>query len=439
MKAYFTSNKRMLRKFSQCTCFFTYGQCLGRKFGQSILTSNIKNKNHPVYAANQSTPILFHFFHNTLHLSYTSVEKLYDIYQLIDSDNSGEIEIDEYLLYFELHKSRFAKRAFEVLDSDGSGAIDFNEFVVGLYNFLTFDSTSLCNFAFTIYDEDNSGYLDEKEIEKIVKDLYGKRNYKKNISAQKCIEQLKSLEWIKNVEDHTITKGSNDSYGSGRSNGFQQKEIDFDQFQKFCGHHSIMLLPAFIMQFELQKKILGSGFWDALAVQRKKLEAECNKNVGGRGGRGDDLLNELKGMVSALNEEIREDEGGKGVIFNFDDDDCTYNYRSPTPPGSLSNATATTTKTFKSPPVSPSNLCRVPDGSLQHKQYRKSPPQSPSNRLKNKYLVLSHSMSKRMKNGSIGSSNNLSKTAAELKAIKKQKLKAKYKKEMREARQVKSS
>ena len=86
----------MLRKFSQCTCFFTYGQCLGRKFGQSILTSNIKNKNHPVYAANQSTPILFHFFHNTLHLSYTSVEKLYDIYQLIDSDNSGEIEIDEY-------------------------------------------------------------------------------------------------------------------------------------------------------------------------------------------------------------------------------------------------------------------------------------------------------------------------------------------------------
>ena len=88
-------------------------------------------------------------------------------------------------------------------------------------------------FAFTIYDEDASGFLESDEIESICKDLYGKRNYKHNKSAQKCIAQLKSGDWI-SAEDNTH-QSVNDT------------ELDFVAFEKFCRHHEIMLLPAFLM------------------------------------------------------------------------------------------------------------------------------------------------------------------------------------------------
>ena len=105
------------RYFSQCTCFFTYGRCLGRKFGQSLLTSKVRTPSHPVYQ-HHTPPIMFDLFTHQLHLSPRAIEKLFDIFLAIDTDDSGEIEIDEYLVFFQLQKSRFAKRAFDVLDAD---------------------------------------------------------------------------------------------------------------------------------------------------------------------------------------------------------------------------------------------------------------------------------------------------------------------------------
>lgn len=207
---------------------------------------------------------------------------MYDVFLQIDKDNSGEIDLDEFLVFFVLQKSRFAIKTFSILDSDGSGEISFDEFVIGLYNFCTFDPVSLMRFAFTIYDADGSGYLDSDEIECICKDLYGKRNYKSNISAQRCIAQLKNGEW----------NSSNDQTTGGIEN-----ELDFVLFEKFCRHHEIMLLPAFLMQYDLQKQVLGAGFWDAIAVDRKNLETKLGCH---------DLVDRLKEMAATPDGEFME-------------------------------------------------------------------------------------------------------------------------------------
>ena len=212
---------------SQCTCFFTYGQCLGRRFGKSLLSSKAVRPHHPLYSDPIASKHLKLFF-DTMDLSPRAIEKLYDVFQKIDTDRSGSLDLNEFLTYFVLQKSRFAKRAFSVLDADGSGDINFVEFVLGMFNFCTFDTVSLARFAFTIYDEDASGFLDSDEIESICKDLYGKRNYKHNKSAQKCIAQLKSGDWM-SAEDNTH-QSVNDT------------ELDFVAFEKFCRHHEIMLL-----------------------------------------------------------------------------------------------------------------------------------------------------------------------------------------------------
>ena len=76
-------------------------------------------------------------------------------------------------------------------------------------------------------------------------------------------------------------------------------------FVSFCRNHAIMLLPAFVMQYDLQKKVLGAGFWDALALQRKQLEHTCKD---------DDLLKQLKNIVAAtLIEEEKKKKGQKSM------------------------------------------------------------------------------------------------------------------------------
>ena len=103
-------------------CLFNFN-CLGRCYGRSLLQSGVVRSDHPVHNDDDAKKYLPMF--NTLSLSIRSIETLYEIFQLIDCDSSGEVDIDEFLIYFRLQKSRFAIRAFNILDADGSGEIDF--------------------------------------------------------------------------------------------------------------------------------------------------------------------------------------------------------------------------------------------------------------------------------------------------------------------------
>ena len=150
-----------------------------------------------------------------------------------------------------------------MIDADKSGEIDFGEFVLGLYNFCTHDNMSLCRCAFNLYDEDGSGYLDHDEIEVIVKELYGRRAYKKNAQAQKIMKQIEALEW-----------SATDCVGTGWM-------IDFPRFYEFCRSHPSLLYPAFLMQTNLQTRVLGTGFWTIAAENRRRLEnvLGCDNNL----------------------------------------------------------------------------------------------------------------------------------------------------------------
>ena len=375
--------------------------------------SPTKNPQHPVYHQQSDSlpPILFKMFHTQLKLSPHAIEALYDIFLLIDCDGSGEIDIDEFLRYFRLQKSRFAKRAFDVLDADGSGEIDFNEFVIGLFHFLTLDNVSLCRFAFTIYDADASGFLDHDEIEKIVKDLYGRRGFASNITAQKCIAQLKSNEWI-------IGNGGQEMGG-----GKISTEIDFQMFESFCRNHAIMLLPAFVMQYDLQKRVLGAGFWDALALQRKQLEYTCKD---------DDLLKQLKNIVADEMKHIEvmhqeqvdvPSSSDRTVARHFTFDACDTN-------GNRTSSPNRTSPRKASPLRSPS--ARSPSA------------RSPSARnlkakiKKNKYVFAGSPSNRRTcRSPTSPSSSSPASSSTSTKLEKKQMLKEKIKKELRDARRKK--
>ena len=259
----------------------------------------------------------------SLSFSPRSIEKLHDLFRTIDLDDSGSINMNEFLIFFHLQKSRFAIRCFNVIDADGSGEIDFGEFILGLWNFCTFDTHSLTLFSFQMYDTDGSGFLDHDEIKFIVRELYGKRNFKRSVPAQKCVEQLK--EW--SGADGNGGNGGNGGEGR-RGGGTRDKgRVNFHMFENFCKHHEILLLPAFLMQLNLQKRVLGTGFWDALSIKRHQVERsllsrsdrETKKSV-------ENLLNKLREMAVESEEGVVLEEEKVVRIGGGDGDDhptCT--------------------------------------------------------------------------------------------------------------------
>jgi Ca2+-binding EF-hand superfamily protein len=119
-----------------------------------------------------------------LSLTEKAVEKFWHIYQKIDMDGSGTIEIKEMLVHFDIDRTKFTKRVFQIFDEDGSGEIDLREFILALWNYCTLGKSTLIIFAFDLYDKDGSGIIDGEELAQMLKEVYGNA-YTTNVYAQR--------------------------------------------------------------------------------------------------------------------------------------------------------------------------------------------------------------------------------------------------------------
>ena len=177
----------------------------------------------------------------------SDLEALYECFCEIDEDGSGEVDLMEMIRYLDLQRSKFNYRIFTLFDEDGSGEIDFREFVVASWNYCTMSKTALTKFAFDLYDDDGSGAIDMDEMERCLKEVYGKE-YKKSENAKRVKKSIKKLIFEAQIE-----------------------EISLKDFNEFCDHHPGLLFPAFKFQIDLKREIVGSKFWSRASDTRVKL------------------------------------------------------------------------------------------------------------------------------------------------------------------------
>ena len=79
----------------------------------------------------------------SMQFSRSEIVQFYEIYNTIDTDKSGEIDVGELLKFLGIESSIFTERIFEAFDKDGTGKIDFFEFVVSLWKFCALGSESI--------------------------------------------------------------------------------------------------------------------------------------------------------------------------------------------------------------------------------------------------------------------------------------------------------
>eukprot|EP00924_Labyrinthula_sp_SR-Ha-C_P001449 maker-scaffold_55-snap-gene-0.43-mRNA-1 protein AED:0.02 eAED:0.02 QI:365/1/1/1/0.33/0.25/4/483/232 len=161
---------------------------------------------------------------------------------------SGEIEFSEFSRLLREPESFILRAVFDLVDSDQSGKIDFNEFVLVMGTYCMFSKEDILRFFFDSFDEDGSGTLDEQEFQKMCLDLNShKRMYSGNFySALKEVDQS----------------------GDGL--------IDFKEFKELSRKYPMLAYPVFLLQQKLQEATLGTTTWENIMVKRKEKEEALN-------------------------------------------------------------------------------------------------------------------------------------------------------------------
>lgn len=98
----------------------------------------------------------------------------------------GELDKKKFLQVYKeffptIKADIFANEAFKLFDVDGSGKIDFTEFLVAISTSSSTDIRKKLGLVFNLYDTNDNGRIDKKEMEKIINaiyDLHGEKNRK---------------------------------------------------------------------------------------------------------------------------------------------------------------------------------------------------------------------------------------------------------------------
>jgi Ca2+-binding EF-hand superfamily protein len=117
-----------------------------------------------------------------LQLSSSQIDTFLAAFHKIDRNNSGFINIKEFIDTLKIERTIASEEVFEDMDFTHDGRISFREFTLLIWRFCTRGLESIAEFAFDIYDTDNSQELTQDEIKEMILETHGKLTDKHNVS-----------------------------------------------------------------------------------------------------------------------------------------------------------------------------------------------------------------------------------------------------------------
>uniref|UniRef100_A0A7S3M1J4 EF-hand domain-containing protein n=1 Tax=Spumella elongata TaxID=89044 RepID=A0A7S3M1J4_9STRA len=183
-------------------------------------------------------------------LKNNEIKKLNKIFNSVDVDKSGSIEVVELLTLLDIERTPFNVRIFAAFDKDRTGQIDLYEFVVSLWKFCSLSDGAISVFAFDIYDTDADGLLTPDQVKKMFKELFG----------------------TKGMEHDATKAGLADLLRMGE-HGF----VGIHVFRPYCKTHQALLTPVFTMQQKLRNATLGVSLWESLS--NRNIEVHVGRSM----------------------------------------------------------------------------------------------------------------------------------------------------------------
>ena len=160
---------------------------------------NKQNKYSRIYHDNKEIKKLKVYF-DYINLKESEVGLLYEVFLDIDYDNTKTILLNELLNYLLIDETLYIKKIFLIFDIDQSAFLDFREFVVSVWNYCTLNPKNLAIYTFSLFDLNDNGVLDIKEINKMVIEMYGK-HYQDSLHAKRYDPLFCFLCFIFRIQD----------------------------------------------------------------------------------------------------------------------------------------------------------------------------------------------------------------------------------------------
>jgi len=108
------------------------------------------------------------------HLEGDEVEGLRDMFQMMDTDNSGAITFEKLkagLIQIGSHLTEAdVQMLMDAADVDGNGTLDYGEFVAATIHLQRLDNDDLLHKAFAQFDANGSGYIEMEELKTAIGD-----------------------------------------------------------------------------------------------------------------------------------------------------------------------------------------------------------------------------------------------------------------------------
>lgn len=145
------------------------------------------------------------------------MKKLYKSFKKIDKNQSGDLDIEEFLSLPELTLNPLVRRVVSIFDKNKDGTISFEEFVTGLSALYSNDEDAKLQFAFKVYDIDDDGFISNGELFTVLKMMVG--------------TNLTEIQ-LQQLVDRTIIKADEDFDGKISFNEFKKMVKDLDVASK---------------------------------------------------------------------------------------------------------------------------------------------------------------------------------------------------------------
>lgn len=169
-------------------------------------------------------------------------------FRKMDRDNSGTVSVFEFFEYFNFQfVSPMARRYFTLFDDGNTGTLDFAEFAACVWNYNSLNEHAIIDFAFQIYDLDNSKCLEAFEIVRMLQEAYGNVKRMDQNTTDLCKKLRKTAK------------------------GDRQAEVyDRLNFRAFVLRQKSTFYPLFVLWREMRHKIMGIDFWIKMEKKREK-------------------------------------------------------------------------------------------------------------------------------------------------------------------------
>ena len=107
-----------------------------------------------------------------LGFTYEEAMELFQAFVAIDRKRQGMIELPAFYKYYGIKPTKFTDRVFTFLDQDNNGFLDMKEFMIGIWNYCTYNPKHIARVAFGFYDVEYRGRLDMSDVDGLLRMVY---------------------------------------------------------------------------------------------------------------------------------------------------------------------------------------------------------------------------------------------------------------------------